>query len=167
MQINLTLILVALLLLGGAVKGWKRGMIKELSALIGLIGALAGVALFLSAAARYRAKDGRGLLAAVLCFLIVVLTYRIIDFIMASLKLLTHLPVLGWLDRLAGIAVGAGEGLLLVWILFLAVTAFDLFGLRGYLLSSVQENPYLLQLFGRNAIAELIARWSDTAASVR
>lgn len=166
MQINLVLLFVALLMLGGAVKGWKRGMVKEISSLIGLIGGLAAAALFVAAVENYREKDNREMLVAVICFIIVVLAYKIIDFVLTSLKLLTHLPVISRIDRLAGIVIGAGEGILLVWIAFLLITAFDVFGLRGYLLSGIQENEYLMFIFYHNFIAELIARWSGSTASV-
>ncbi|MBO5292019.1 MAG: CvpA family protein [Lachnospiraceae bacterium] len=160
MQINLIMIIVILLIAGGAVKGWKKGMVKELSSLIGLIGALAAIMLFVSAVQNYQQKDNREMLIAILGFVIVILAYKVVDFILTSLKLLTHLPILGGLDHLAGIAIGAGEGLLLVWIAFLLITAFNIAGLRNYLLAGVQENEWLLLMFYNNYIAAWIAEWS-------
>ena len=160
MQINLITIVVILLVLGGAVKGWKHGMVKELSALIGLVGALAAIILFIAAIQNYMEKDNREMLLAALGFVVVVLAYKVIDFIMTSLKLLANLPVLSGLNRLAGIAVGAGESVLLVWIVFLLFTAFDIAGLRGYLMTSVQESECLQLLFYNNYVAVWIANWT-------
>ncbi|NLL78206.1 MAG: CvpA family protein [Clostridiales bacterium] len=157
MQINLILIIVIFLIVGGAVKGWKRGMVKELSSLIGLVGALAAIILFVSAIQNYREKDNRQMLIAALGFVIVVLAYKIIDFILTSLKLIANLPVISWLNHLAGIIVGAGESILLVWIVFLLITAFDIAGLRNYLFASVQENEWLFFLFYNNYVAAWIA----------
>lgn len=157
MQINLVMIIVILLIGGGAIKGWKHGMVKELSGLISLVGALAAILLFVSAIQNYREKDNREMLIAALGFIIVVLAYKVIDFILVSLKLISHLPVINWLNRLAGVLVGAGESVLLIWIVFLFITAFDIAGLRGYLLSSVQQNEWLLFLFDNNYVAAWIA----------
>lgn len=159
MQINLVVIVVVLLTVGGAVKGWKRGMVKELSALIGLIGAFAAIALFVSAVQNYQKKDNREMLIAILGFVIVILAYKVIDFIMTSLKLLANLPIISGLNRLAGIAVGVAESVLLVWIAFLLITSFDIAGLRSYLLASVQENEGLKFLFYNNYVAVWIANW--------
>lgn len=159
MQINLVIIVVILLMVGGAVKGWKRGMVKELSALIGLVGAFAAIAFFVSAIQNYQKKDNREMLIAILGFVIVILAYKVIDFIMTSLKLLANLPIVSGLNRLAGIAVGAGESVLLVWIAFLLITSFDIGGLRSYLLASVQENEGLKFLFNNNYVAVWIANW--------
>lgn len=159
MQINLIAIIVILLAIGGAVKGWKQGMVKELSSLIGLVGALAAIFLFLSAIQNYKEKDNREMLIAILGFVVVILAYKVIDFILTSLKLLANLPIISGLNHLAGVAVGIGESVLFVWIAFLMITAFDIAGLRSYLLTSVQENEGLKFLFYNNYVAVWIANW--------
>lgn len=159
MQINLITVLVILLVLGGAIKGWKRGMVKELSSLVGLVGALAAILLFVSAIQNYMEKDNREMLLAVFCFVIVVLAYKVVDFIMTSLKLLANLPVINGLNRLAGIAVGVGESVVFVWIAFLLITAFDIAGIRAYLMASVQESEALQLLFYNNYVATWVADW--------
>ena len=46
---NLVFFIVLLLLIGGGVKGYKRGMVEELNATIALILALAAIAMFVVA----------------------------------------------------------------------------------------------------------------------
>ncbi len=156
MLTNIIIVIVLLLVVGGAVKGWKHGMVRELSALIGLIGALTAIVLFLLALQNYWKKDHKEMLITVLGFIIVVLAYKVIDFVLASLKLISNLPVVSGLDKLLGIAVGAGEGILLIWILFLLITAFDIAGLRGPLLVGIQGNEWLQYLFNHNYLAKLV-----------
>ena len=161
MQVNFVSVIAALMLLGGAIKGCKRGMVKELSSFISLVGALMAIALFAAAVQNYRTKDNTNMLIAILGFVIVVLAYKVIDFILTSLKLISNLPIVNWVDHLAGIAVGALESVLFIWIAFLLITAFDVFGLRIYLLSQVQDNVLLTYLFYNNYIASWIAGWGN------
>lgn len=157
MQISVVTVIVALLLLGGAVKGFKNGIVKEVSSFIALTGALAAVILFALAVENYRTKDTREMIIAVISFIVVILAYKVIDFIMTSLKLLSRLPVISWFDHLAGAAAGAGEGVLITWIAFLIITAYNFGGLRSYLFTCVGSDPLLEFLFRNNFIARLIA----------
>lgn len=157
MQISVVTVIVALLLLGGAVKGFKNGLVKEVSSFIALSGALAAVVLFVLAAENYRTKDTREMIIAIICFIIVILAYKVIDFILTSLKLLSKLPVISWFDHVAGAAAGAGESVIITWIAFLIITAYNFGGLREYLLSSVSGDQMLGYLFRNNIIAQLIA----------
>lgn len=161
MQINIVLVIVALLLLGGAIKGFENGMIKELSTLIGLIGALAAGAAAVAAFRNYQLKNTMNVLIAVICLVIVLLAFKIIDFIMASLKMLSRIPLLHGVDKLLGIAAGIAEAVVIVWIAFLLITAFDIAGIRSVVLECIRENEFLSLLFYNNYIARGIAELND------
>lgn len=161
MQINIVLVIVALLLLGGAIKGFQNGMIKELSTLIGLIGALAAGAAAVAAFRNYQLKNTMNVLIAVICLFIVLLAFKIIDFIMASLKMLSRIPLLHGVDKLLGIAAGSAEAVVIVWIAFLLITAFDIVGIRSVVLECIRENEFLSLLFYNNYIARGIAELND------
>lgn len=161
MQINIVLVIVALLLLGGAIKGFQNGMIKELSTLIGLIGALAVGAAAVAAFRNYQLKNTMNVLIAVICLFIVLLAFKIIDFIMASLKMLSRIPLLHGVDKLLGIAAGIAEAVVIVWIAFLLITAFDIAGIRSVVLECIRENEFLSLLFYNNYIARGIAELND------
>lgn len=161
MQINIVLVIVALLLLGGAIKGFQNGMIKELSTLIGLIGALAAGAAAVAAFRNYQLKNTMNVLIAVICLFIVLLAFKIIDFIMVSLKMLSRIPLLHGVDKLLGIAAGIAEAVVIVWIAFLLITAFDIAGIRSVVLECIRENEFLSLLFYNNYIARGIAELND------
>lgn len=150
MQINLVLIIVILLLLGGAIKGYQNGIVKEVSTLIGLIGALAAGMAIITALKHYQTQNTVNVVIAVICLIVILLAYKIIDFVLASLKMLSKIPVISWINKLLGGAAGIGEGILIVWIAFLLLTAFDIAGIRSFVLTSIKEDRFLSYLFYHN-----------------
>lgn len=153
MQINLVLIIVILLLLGGAIKGYQNGIVKEMSTLIGLIGALTAGLAIITALKNYQTQNTANTVIAVMCLIVIVLAYKIIDFVLASLKMLSKIPVISWINKLLGGAAGIGEGILIVWIAFLLITAFDIAGIRSFVLMSIKEDRFLSYLFYHNYLA--------------
>lgn len=161
MQINIVLVVVALLLLGGAIKGFQNGLVKELSTLIGLIGALAAGAAVVAALRNYQSKNTMNLIIAVICLVVILLAFKIIDFILTSLKLLSNIPLIRGVDKLLGIAAGLAEGIVVIWIAFLLISAFDIAGLRSVVLNLIGENDFLSFIFYNSYMARGIAELSD------
>lgn len=161
MQINIVLVVVALLLLGGSIKGFQHGMVKELSTLIGLIGALAAGAIVVAALRNYQSKNTMNAVIAIMCLIVVLLAYKVIDFILTSLKMLSKIPIIHGADKLLGAVAGLGEAVIVVWIAFLLITAFDIAGIREPVLNNISENVFLTYLFYNNYIARGIAQLSS------
>lgn len=157
-EANIVLFIVQLLLLGGAIKGYKKGLVKELSSFIGLIMALMAVVFIVGAVQGYQQQNTRQMIVSGICFVVVILAYKIIDFILESLNLVSKLPLLGGVNKLAGIAAGAAEGVIIVWILFLILTTFNFWGLGEYITASIKGDQILGFLFYNKYIMELMSQ---------
>ena len=154
---NLVFFVVLLLLLGGGVKGYKRGMIQELSSVISLALALTAIGMFLVAAQGYLNHETIRVVLGIVCMTIAVLVYKIVDFILSSLKMLSSLPVLKGVDKLFGFGVGAMEAVLIIWAAFLLIVAFDPAGISAAVMEDVRENYLLTFLFQNNLLADVIS----------
>ena len=75
-----------------------------------------------------------------------------------ALNLLAKLPLLKQINAAAGLAAGAAEGLLLVWILFVILTMFAGSEFGSEAMSMIAENPLLDFLYKNNMVSKFIAR---------
>lgn len=95
----------------------------------------------------------------VIAFIVsVILVQILLRIVIAALDLLAHVPVLRFINRIAGLGLGLVEALFFLWIFFLVlsmVSATDL-GLR--LLSMVQESEFLAPLYESNIFLAIVLR---------
>lgn len=75
-----------------------------------------------------------------------------------ALNLLAKLPLLHQINKAAGLAAGAAEGILLVWILFAVLTMFAGSAFGRDAMEMIAENPLLDFLYKNNLVSRFIAR---------
>ena len=154
---NLVFFIVLLLLIGGGVKGYKRGMVEELNATIALILALAAISMFVVAVSGYMEHVTLRTILGIVCMTIAILVYRITDFILSSLKIISSIPVIRGVNKLLVFGVGVLEAVLLIWVVFIIIVAFAFGGISSYILDSIKENELLVWLFQNNYLADVMA----------
>jgi membrane protein required for colicin V production len=119
-------ILIIVILGYSLVRGLFRGLVKEASSLIGVLGG------FYAAYTYYKVLAG--LLAGlihdtsylnILSFLIIFSGVLIIVGVLGIIiKYVLNISFLGWADRIGGVVFGVLKGILIVSILFITLTAF-------------------------------------------
>ncbi len=92
-------------------------------------------------------------LAYLLSFLIV---WTAIRAILLALDVVTKLPILHGINRLAGGVLGFVYGIVLVWIAFLLVTILCNGDLGRQFFGLISENPFLLFLYNQNVIMKIV-----------
>lgn len=76
--------------------------------------------------------------------------YLIVHVIFGCMNLITKLPVIHGMNQLAGALMGGAEGLIVVWMVFLAVTAVSGTAIGTQLMEQIQQSPMLLFLYENN-----------------
>ncbi len=119
-------ILIIVILGYSLVRGLFRGLVKELSSIVGVLGG------FYAAYTYYNVLAG--LLSRlihdisylnILSFLIIFCGVLIIVGVLGVIiKYLLNIAFLGWIDRISGVVFGVLKGILIVSILFITLTAF-------------------------------------------
>lgn len=74
------------------------------------------------------------------------------------LNIISKLPVLHQINTLAGVAAGALEGLVVVWIFFIVITMFGTTEFGRETLALISENPVLSFLYDSNLLSGFITR---------
>jgi membrane protein required for colicin V production len=119
-------IVVVVVLAYSLIRGLFRGLVKELASIIGVLGGFFAAYSLYHVAAGYLAGlvsnlAYRNILAFLIIFCGVVILVNVLAIV---IKYLLKIVFLGWLDRLGGVAFGAVKGVLIVSVVFLALTAF-------------------------------------------
>jgi len=119
--------IIIIVILGySLVRGVFRGLVKEVSSIIGVLGG------FYAAFTYYTmlAKLLSGLIKEpaylnILSFLIIFCTVLIIVGVLGIIiKYLLNIAFLGWVDRIGGVGFGLAKGVLIASVLFITLTAF-------------------------------------------
>jgi len=119
-------IIVGVILAYSLFRGLFRGLVKEASSIIGVLGGFLVACSFYGLLAGYLSgvvsnPAYRNLLAFLIIFCAVVVLVNVLAIV---IKYLLRIVFLGWLDRLGGVVFGFIKGALIVAVLFLALTAF-------------------------------------------
>lgn len=101
----------------------------------------------------YIAKLIINALAFLLSFVIV---WTAIRAILLALDVVTKLPILHGINKLAGGGLGLIYGIVLVWIAFLLVTILCNGELGRRFFGLISENPFLLFLYNQNVIMKIV-----------
>lgn len=115
-----------------------------------------GVTSFVDYVGAYMGKLVSDLVAFLLAFLVITAVVRIVIYV---LDIIGHLPVIGGLNRLAGGALGLGTGLIIVWILFIAITMLYDLSISKLFLQNIEENEMLQLLYNNNILMNYLTKF--------
>ncbi|MCD7737007.1 MAG: CvpA family protein [Lachnospiraceae bacterium] len=97
------------------------------------------------------------LILNVISFLVaVVLVQIVLRLLIMALNILAHFPGVGFVNRLAGLALGALEALFLLWLFFLILTILQATDMGAFLLAMVEESSVLSWLYESNLFLRIV-----------
>lgn len=115
-----------------------------------------GVQTFVEYIGAYIAKVIADALAFLITFIAVFIIVRIV---IGMLGIVDKIPVIGGANRLAGAAVGAGMGLLIIWILFIVITLLYNTTFGASCLADISESDILTKLYDNNLLMNYITKF--------
>ena len=156
MNVNLLLIIMAVVLLCMVADGYKKGMVKSLVSLISLL--ITCVVLFLVGNALSSYFDGRffNLILTLLLLAAIGLVHHLLNAVFFSAKMISKLPVVHSLDKLLGVVVGILETVLIVWTIYAFNIFRDLGTLGQVIVDYTRDSKILTCLYENNYLAYLI-----------
>ena len=153
MNLNLLLIITAVILLCMVVDGYKKGMVRSLISLISLL--ITCVVLFLLGNALSSYFDGRffNVIITLLLLAAIGLVHHLLNVVFFSAKVISKLPIVHSLDKLLGIVVGILET---VWTIYAFNIFRDLGTLGQVIVDYTRDSKILTCLYENNYLAYLI-----------
>jgi membrane protein required for colicin V production len=119
-------ILILIILGYSLVRGLFRGLVKEVSSIVGVLGGFYAAYTYYHVLAGLLAgfindKSYLNILSFLIIFCGVLIAVGVLGVI---IKYLLNITFLGWIDRIGGVVFGVFKGVLIVSILFITLTAF-------------------------------------------
>ncbi len=159
--INLLLIIVVVLAVIKMAGGFKRGIIKEIISLVSLAVLCLVAAMIAYGVSCY--NDGKFFNVAAMVILLGLLgiAHHLLSLIFFSAKLVSKLPVIHLVDKLAGMAFGALEVVVVLWTVYAFVMMTETGAVGQIILAYTQESPALVWIYEHNYLAHWIERLLD------
>lgn len=115
-----------------------------------------GVTTFTDYVGSYLAKLLSNIAAFLLTLIVVTVIVRTILYM---LGIISDLPVIGGINRLAGGVLGFGSGLLIVWIVLIAITLMYDTNLGKMCLEDIENSKFLTFLYDNNILLNFITKF--------
>lgn len=148
MSVVMGAVLIVILIF--AFRGHCKGIALEITSLISVLLSLLGMALIVRGIGSYLEKNTSGIVQAVIFFVALAFLAQILKLIITSLKIITKIPVIHFLNGFLGMIIGIAEGLVVVWALFIVITKYDIAGQSVNWLGQIAENDILLYIYTKN-----------------
>ena len=143
MEINITLIGVILLAVYLMSRGYRKGLTREVSGLVALAVAFFVLALVYMLYSSFQAGEVTNVVYSVIFLILSGAVYGVVKFFLNSAKMLSHLPVVHFLDKVLGIAAGAIKTILIVWLFFMFCLENNVGALTEYVRTDVANSTIL------------------------
>lgn len=154
MNLNVTLLGVVILMVWMMIRGFKKGMAKELSGLVALFAAFVVLALGIMLVASFSEGEMTNTLYSVILLVVFGLAYGIVKFILRSAKAVSSLPIIHFVDSVLGIGVGLCKAILVIWIVFMLCANNYLGEVSNYVQQDIAGNTFLKFIYQYNIFAK-------------
>ncbi len=149
-------VLVMVVLALCMVMGLFKGLIREISGIIGVVAGFYGANTYFDRLTPYLERVvevpwGRNLLCFFILFFSIIL---VVGLLAALIRRFLRLVFLGWVDRTFGLVFGAAKGVLICSVLFIMLTVFIPNG-TSYL-AGARTGPYLVMV--SNAMTVFVSK---------
>ena len=115
-----------------------------------------GVANFGEYLVKYFAKLFINVISFLLTFLLVTIAVRTVIYM---LGLISDLPVIGGINRLAGGAVGLAKALLIVWVVFIIITLMYDSKLGMTCIQCIEDSEFLSYIYDHNLLMKFMVKF--------
>ncbi len=143
MSLNVTLLAVGILMVWMMIRGYKKGMARELSGLVALFAAFVALALGLMLVSSFKQGEMTNTLYSVILLVVFGLAYGIVKIILRSAKAVSSLPIIKFFDSVLGIGVGLCKAILVIWVVFMLCVNNYLGAVSGYVQQDIAGNTFL------------------------
>ena len=142
---NVTLLIVAVIIILAMIHGFKKGFTKEISALISWAVTLFVMSLVIMLYSSFHASQGKNMVITIAILVVTGAVYSIIKFVFKPAKVIAKLPLFRFLDQVLGLFVGIAEGFVLVWLLYV-INESGMLGSLGDIIRNDTANSEILSI---------------------
>ena len=150
---NWALVLVGVVMVINIIVGFRKGLVKSVINCISLLVSSATVVLLSSVLKSYTSKQFVQMLVMIIMVLVVSIANKLIKMLLEGIKVISELPIISSVNKLAGAVFGVAQTLLIVWFAFCLIGMFDLGTISEYIQMYITDSEILTLLYENNLLA--------------
>lgn len=152
-SLNWALVSVGVVMVINIIVGFRKGLVKEVINCISLLVSTATVVLLSSVLKSYTSKQFVQMLVMIIMVLVVSIANKLLKMVLEGIKVISELPVISLVNKLAGAIFGVAQTLLIVWFAFCLIGMFDLGTIGEYIQMYISDSEILTMLYENNILA--------------
>lgn len=156
MSINILWIIIVAAIVLGTITGFKRGLVEGIMRLVTSVLGIVVLVILAKGIGNFLQGSYVNVLMALILLAVLRLCHRIGKLILDSCRLISKLPVIHVLDKIAGMLLGLAEVILFVWLVFLIVGVVNPFGIQEWFLEQIEQSVFLSILYKANGFILLL-----------
>ncbi len=156
MSINILWMIVIAFLAVGAVTGYKRGLVEGVMRLVTSLLGIVVLVILAKGIGNFLQGSYVNVLMALILLALIRIFHRVGKLILDSCKLVSKLPVIHSLDKIAGLLLGVAEVIVFIWLVFLFIAVWNPFGLQTWVMAEVESSVFLSLLYYVNGLILLL-----------
>ena len=149
LNVNWALVVIGVVGIINVLNGYKKGLVKEVINCVSLLVSSVVTVLLSSILKSYTNKQFMQMLTMIIMVVFVSIAKKIIKMILAEL------PIISFIDKLAGAVFGVAETLLVVWFALCLIGMFDLGIVGEYVNMYIGNSELLTYLYEHNLLATM------------
>ena len=158
MNINIVLIIMAIVLAAAVADGYKKGMVRSLISFVSLIITCIVVSLLGYGIKSYFDGSIFNVIAMVLLLCLVGIIKHLLNVVFFSAKVISKLPVVSFGDKLLGIVFGVLETAIIIWTIYTLIMLLDIGIVGQMILDSTRDSKLLSWMYEHNYLAHFLEK---------
>ena len=156
MEINILGIIVILAFVAGAIDGYKKGLVEGIIRIVSTVIGVGVLIILVNGIGNFMEKSYVKVGLALLLLIVVNVIHRVIKLILDSLKLVAKLPIVSWLNKMAGLLFGAAQMLFTVWVLLTLISILQIPEVDAWVYPQIESSRLLTWLYENNSVAHIL-----------
>ena len=155
-DINILWIITVVLLVWGGISGFKRGLVEGVIHVVSFVLGLAVLIVLAKGIGCFIQGNLLNVLMALILLVVIRIFHQLTKLLLDSCRLISRLPVVKWLDRLAGMLLGVTQALCIIWIIFSLCGYFNFGHLNAWILAEIRDSMLLSMIYHTNLIIRIL-----------
>lgn len=152
MSINILWIIVVVSIVIGTITGFKRGFVESTMRLVASLLGIVVLVVLAKGVGNFLKGSYLNVLMALILLAVLRIFHRVGKLILDSCKLVSKLPMVHSLDKIAGMVLGLAEAVVFIWLAFILIGVMNPFGIQEMVMDQVYESSLLTLLYRTNGL---------------
>lgn len=155
---TLALIVLIVLFLFG-IGGLRKGLVESVIDIVSSIFGMVVLVVLVKGIGSFMQGSYANVLLAVLLLAVIQIVSKLIRLILDSVKLVSKLPIVSWVDKLAGAVLGVVQGIFFFWMVCILFGLFDFEQTNAWIMQQVADNALLTLLYRSNLLVYILMQY--------